>query len=188
MTVEISILCPFPAFTHHSLPFILSHFCCFLPLPVTQLCIRPLPRSFLLSAWLLPAPLLSKAYFLPTASLNSTTGKNLALGASAPLPAVMAFTLRTATSSLYVQLFAALALSDQRLQTGSSAALSDLTEAAGWRISGCSPEWAEGPITIEIVCDGDDAQMAQCASLFEGDAVDTIVRLPEDVSFIARTS
>ncbi|KAH7104420.1 hypothetical protein BKA62DRAFT_635547 [Auriculariales sp. MPI-PUGE-AT-0066] len=64
--------------------------------------------------------------------------------------------------------------------TGSSSALSDLTEAAGWKIDGCSNDWAEGAITVQITCDGTEEQVAQCDGLFEGDAVDTIVRLPEN--------
>ncbi|KZW02304.1 hypothetical protein EXIGLDRAFT_760137 [Exidia glandulosa HHB12029] len=64
---------------------------------------------------------------------------------------------------------------------GHSSALSDITPAAGWQISGCSPDWSEGAATVTITCTGSDEEMARCAAIFEGEtAEDTIVRLPED--------
>ncbi|KAJ7143998.1 hypothetical protein C8R44DRAFT_141912 [Mycena epipterygia] len=60
---------------------------------------------------------------------------------------------------------------------GSQTAIGDITEAAGWKILGCSPDALSQD--IRLVCmGGSDATM--CQHLYQGHgAVDTIVRLPE---------
>ncbi|EJD39488.1 hypothetical protein AURDEDRAFT_153822 [Auricularia subglabra TFB-10046 SS5] len=64
---------------------------------------------------------------------------------------------------------------------GPTAALSDITTAAGWTISGCSATWASGAADIQIACSGTPEQMARCAHLFAGgSALNKIVRLPEN--------
>ncbi|KAJ7150538.1 hypothetical protein C8R43DRAFT_887267 [Mycena crocata] len=56
---------------------------------------------------------------------------------------------------------------------GSQTAISDITEAAGWKILGCDPDALTQD--IRLVCMGGD----MCQHLYEGHgAVDTIVRLP----------
>ncbi|KAJ7238335.1 hypothetical protein B0H12DRAFT_1137567 [Mycena haematopus] len=58
---------------------------------------------------------------------------------------------------------------------GSTTAIGDITEAAGWKILGCSPDVLTQD--IRLVCQGDTAM---CQHLYQGHgAVDTIVRLPE---------
>ncbi|EJD50572.1 hypothetical protein AURDEDRAFT_112184 [Auricularia subglabra TFB-10046 SS5] len=68
------------------------------------------------------------------------------------------------------------AFASVRLQ-GASSLISDLTPAAGWEILGCDPAWESGEAHVTIRCTTGDAA---CAALFEGDAADTIVRLPDD--------
>ncbi|KAJ7249854.1 hypothetical protein C8J57DRAFT_1139113 [Mycena rebaudengoi] len=58
---------------------------------------------------------------------------------------------------------------------GNTAAISDITPAAGWEIIGCSPTALAQD--IRLVCTGDKSQ---CQHLYSGHgAVDTLVRLPE---------
>ncbi|KAJ6522865.1 hypothetical protein B0H19DRAFT_1008804 [Mycena capillaripes] len=59
---------------------------------------------------------------------------------------------------------------------GSQTAIGDITEAAGWKILGCSPDALSQD--IRLVCAGDETM---CQHLYSGHgAADTIVRLPED--------
>jgi hypothetical protein len=64
------------------------------------------------------------------------------------------------------------------MQDGSSDAISDISNAAGWSIMDCDSSSEEAQ-TIRLVCHNPDAG---CERLFEGGAEDTIVRLPEEVS------
>ncbi|KAJ7853368.1 hypothetical protein B0H13DRAFT_1538765, partial [Mycena leptocephala] len=58
---------------------------------------------------------------------------------------------------------------------GSKTAIGDITEAAGWKILGCSPDVLTQD--IRLVCTG---ATSMCQHLYQGHgAVDTIVRLPE---------
>jgi hypothetical protein len=68
-------------------------------------------------------------------------------------------------------------LTNFTFQWGSHTAIGDITEAAGWKILGCSPDALSQ--NIRLVCmDGSD----MCQHLYQGHgAVDTLVRLPEDV-------
>ncbi|KAF9813361.1 hypothetical protein IEO21_05653 [Rhodonia placenta] len=59
--------------------------------------------------------------------------------------------------------------------TGNTSAISDLTEAAGWNILDCNS--TSGAQDIRAVCTN---STAGCNNLFEGGAIGTIVRLPED--------
>lgn len=61
-------------------------------------------------------------------------------------------------------------------QWGSQTAIGDVTEAAGWKILGCSPD--ELTQDIRLVCMG--GSLCQHLSSGHG-AADTIVRLPENV-------
>ncbi|KAJ6472874.1 hypothetical protein C8R47DRAFT_987651 [Mycena vitilis] len=59
---------------------------------------------------------------------------------------------------------------------GSTTAIGDITEAAGWEILGCSPDVLTQD--IRLVCTG---ATSMCQHLYQGHgAVDTIVRLPDD--------
>lgn len=70
--------------------------------------------------------------------------------------------------------YAALSLS------GPTSALSDITAAAGWQVLGCPAGWSSGAVHVKIRCAGTAAEAARCNALFEEDARDTIVRLPEN--------
>ncbi|KAJ7664073.1 hypothetical protein B0H17DRAFT_304395 [Mycena rosella] len=60
---------------------------------------------------------------------------------------------------------------------GSQTAIGDITEAAGWKILGCSPDALSQ--NIRLVCMG-GSDTSMCQHLYQGHgAVDTIVRLPE---------
>jgi hypothetical protein len=61
-----------------------------------------------------------------------------------------------------------------RLQHGDLSSISDLTPANGFNITGCDSAWASGTQKITINC----FDRAKCSQLFEGGALDTIVRLP----------
>ena len=61
-------------------------------------------------------------------------------------------------------------------QSGSPTAISDLTPAAGWQILDCDANSTAQD--IRVVCADPDAY---CEHLFQGGAVGTIVRLPENV-------
>ncbi|KAJ7495528.1 hypothetical protein FB451DRAFT_1077168 [Mycena latifolia] len=61
---------------------------------------------------------------------------------------------------------------------GSHTAIGDITEAAGWKILGCSPNALTQD--IRLVCMG-GSDTSMCQHLYQGHgAVDTIVRLPEN--------
>ncbi len=66
-----------------------------------------------------------------------------------------------------------------RSQSGSPSAISDITTAAGWQILNCTD--STNNQTIRLVCT--DESMG-CTHIFQEGAVDTIVRLPQDVSRI----
>ena len=68
---------------------------------------------------------------------------------------------------------------DSRTQWGSTAAISDITRAAGWEITGCDPD-AKAP-DIELRCPNSSSH---CDHIFQGGVLHTIVRLPESVSFL----
>ncbi|KAJ6587589.1 hypothetical protein DFH09DRAFT_909649 [Mycena vulgaris] len=60
---------------------------------------------------------------------------------------------------------------------GSQTAIGDITEAAGWKILGCSPDALSQDIRLVCMADSDSSM---CQHLYQGHgAVDTIVRLPE---------
>lgn len=62
----------------------------------------------------------------------------------------------------------------------SSSTLSDITPAAGWTITGCNPDWADGVANVTLTCEGTDQQVASCSHLFEGGgAINKFVRLPQ---------
>ncbi|KAI0340900.1 hypothetical protein BDW22DRAFT_1333399 [Trametopsis cervina] len=61
------------------------------------------------------------------------------------------------------------------LISGSSAAISDITTAAGWTILNCNATAADQD--IRAVCTGDSAD---CDHLYQGGAVGTLVRLPQN--------
>ncbi|KAF7794340.1 hypothetical protein EIP86_005474 [Pleurotus ostreatoroseus] len=63
------------------------------------------------------------------------------------------------------------------LQSGPSSAISDITPAAGWTILDCDPNSMAQD--IRVVCTGD---AASCNHIYQGGAVGTLVRLPENVS------
>ncbi|KZV80054.1 hypothetical protein EXIGLDRAFT_437002 [Exidia glandulosa HHB12029] len=63
---------------------------------------------------------------------------------------------------------------------GPSTSLSDITPAAGWQISGCSPTWASGTQKVHVTCSGTDEETKHCEHVLQGGAVDKIVRLPQD--------
>jgi len=58
---------------------------------------------------------------------------------------------------------------------GSPNAISDITIATGWRITSCDPSAMTQD--IQLVCEGDNPD---CDHLFQGGAVHTIVRLPDN--------
>lgn len=64
------------------------------------------------------------------------------------------------------------------IQSGSPTAISDLTSAAGWQILDCDANSTAQD--IRAVCADHNAS---CDHLFQGGAVGTIVRLPENVRF-----
>src|SRR6266404_5609574 len=66
---------------------------------------------------------------------------------------------------------------DSRTQWGSTAAISDITPAAGWEITGCDPD-AKAP-DIELTCPNSSSH---CDHIFQGGVLHTLVRLPENVS------
>ena len=68
---------------------------------------------------------------------------------------------------------------DSRTQWGSTSAISDITPAAGWQITGCAPD-ARAP-DIELTCLDFGSH---CDHIFQGGVVHTVVRLPESVSFL----
>ncbi len=68
---------------------------------------------------------------------------------------------------------------DSRTQWGSTSAISDITPAAGWKITSCDPN-ATAP-DIELTCPNSSSH---CDHLFQGGVVHTVVRLPETVSFL----
>ena len=59
-------------------------------------------------------------------------------------------------------------------QWGPTNAISDITPAAGWKITSCDPVATKQD--IELVCEGDNPN---CGHLFQGEAQNTIVRLPD---------
>ncbi|KAG9048103.1 hypothetical protein FS842_000472, partial [Serendipita sp. 407] len=59
---------------------------------------------------------------------------------------------------------------------GSSEAVSDISTAAGWSIMECNPDSQEAQ-QVRLVCHDPGSG---CEQLFEGGAVNTIVRLPDD--------
>ena len=61
-------------------------------------------------------------------------------------------------------------------QWGANDAISDITPAAGWKIMSCNPLATKQD--IELMCEGDDPN---CGHLFQGGAVNTVVRLPSSV-------
>jgi hypothetical protein len=63
-------------------------------------------------------------------------------------------------------------------QWGPTNSISDITPATGWKITSCDPVAMKQD--IELVCDGDNPD---CGHLFQGGAMDTIVRLPDNVCF-----
>lgn len=70
------------------------------------------------------------------------------------------------------------------VQTGTQELIGDITPAAGWNVKGCSPDWSDGPHAVNMTCEGGPNQTQHCGHLFNGGAENTIVRLPESVSFI----
>lgn len=57
--------------------------------------------------------------------------------------------------------------------------LSDITSAAGWKISGCSPTWAAGSHQVALTC-STGAEGRLCDHVLQSGAVGKIVRLPQD--------
>ena len=60
----------------------------------------------------------------------------------------------------------------------------DITQAAGWKVWKCNPEWAEGEKDVLMVCDGTAEQVALCQHVYENGAENMFVRLPMGVSII----
>jgi len=60
---------------------------------------------------------------------------------------------------------------------GSTAAISDITEAGGWLIMGCNT--ADSVQDIRVVCVDDNTDAAGCTHVTENGAVGTVVRLPQ---------
>jgi hypothetical protein len=65
---------------------------------------------------------------------------------------------------------------DDYPQWGPTTAISDITSAAGWQITHCDSEATAQD--IQLVCANANSS---CDHLFQGGAVDTIVRLPDEV-------
>jgi hypothetical protein len=66
-------------------------------------------------------------------------------------------------------------------QWGPTTAISDITPAAGWKITSCNPlAMAQD---IMLMCEDENPN---CAHLFQGGATNTIVRLPESVCPVFR--
>ncbi|KIJ29745.1 hypothetical protein M422DRAFT_54033 [Sphaerobolus stellatus SS14] len=63
---------------------------------------------------------------------------------------------------------------------GSRQILSDITQAAGWKVWQCNPQWADGEHSLLMVCDGTPAQVALCNHVYENGANNTVVRLPDN--------
>lgn len=62
--------------------------------------------------------------------------------------------------------------------SGASSAISDLTEAGGWKILNCDPNTMDQD--IRLVCMQDTTGL--CAHLYQNGAADTLVRLPQNCS------
>ncbi|KAF8588352.1 hypothetical protein K439DRAFT_1629802 [Ramaria rubella] len=58
--------------------------------------------------------------------------------------------------------------------------ISDITPAAGWNVKGCDSNWANGTQAVQMTCSGLVNQTVYCGHVYEGGAVNTIVRLPEN--------
>jgi hypothetical protein len=67
-------------------------------------------------------------------------------------------------------------LTDLRAQWGAPNAISDVTSATGWQITNCDPSATTQD--IQLVCNDGNPD---CDHLFQGGAVNTIVRLPDSV-------
>jgi hypothetical protein len=67
-------------------------------------------------------------------------------------------------------------------QWGNSNAISDITESAGWLVWGCQSNTTDTQ-AIQAICKSTDTSAAGCDHLDQNGAVDTIVRLPQSVSF-----
>ena len=58
----------------------------------------------------------------------------------------------------------------------------DLTEAAGWQLLDCDPNWSDGAHNVRMVCTGTPEQIAHCQHVYEHrGAENTVVRLPDNV-------
>jgi hypothetical protein len=86
----------------------------------------------------------------------------------------------TGGSILLVSLYSCCATTFRLLcptKTRTSSAISDITEAAGWKILNCSPDAIAQD--IRIVCK--DEAAGSCSHLYTDGAIDTLVRLPQTV-------